>query len=293
MAIDKTLLSAIVSDDSETVSRILRHTQGAAARETDAKGATPLLLAAERGSHRSVRALLPHSDANAVAMESRPPAPRHPLMQAARIDQLKCVEALLPVTDLNRIPFGSTPLHAAAGAGAIKALRFLLLHLDPNALDGQGHTALMAAANCGHANCVSALLPLTDANALNERGLSALSFALLGFEARLAPIELVAAASSHAVLLRGLEDTGLHAPAAGIHAIRWGAVDALCQFLPSSVGDAAMARALDTGGSVAALLPRLFARQEQVALALETGFVCPPALTTQPNALAAWAPRAL
>ncbi|ABO55076.1 ankyrin repeat domain-containing protein [Burkholderia vietnamiensis] len=147
------------------------------------------MIAAQRGHLDCVRALLPHSDADAREFvgvvedmdrdedvdEFGLPA----VLFAAQNGRLDCFEALLSASDPDtRDPaYGRTILMLAAQRGFAEWLPALLVAGDPAARDRSGRTALMIAACASQAACVKALLPVSDAKILDRAGRNALMLA--------------------------------------------------------------------------------------------------------------------
>ena len=106
-------------------------------------GYTALMLAAERGHHRCVRALLPLSDPLAADHAHR------------------------------------SVLHLAAGSGCAASIALLLPACDPNARDTRGTTPLMWAADSSRSiETIALLLHAADPDATTPHGLTALGGAV-------------------------------------------------------------------------------------------------------------------
>lgn len=141
------------------------------ARETSA-----LTLAAERGRHALVRALI-----EAGAGVRKPEIGGRALQIAAQEAHVEVVRTLMEA----KAPLGFSawenepPLHAAAARGQWLVVDALLqAGLDPDQVDRGGQTALMRAAASGHEKAVASLLRLGAAPDLADRdGWTALSHA--------------------------------------------------------------------------------------------------------------------
>jgi ankyrin repeat protein len=132
-----------------------------------AKETSALSLAAERGRHALVRALI-----EAGAGVRRPEIGGRALQLAAQEDHADVVRTLMEA----RAPLGFSgwenepPLHAAAARGQWLVLEALLeAGLEPDQVDGSGQTALMKAAASGHEEAVASLLRLGAAPDLADR----------------------------------------------------------------------------------------------------------------------------
>jgi ankyrin repeat protein len=134
----------------------------ALAKETSALG-----LAAERGRHALVRALI-----EAGAGVRKPEIGGRALQLAAQEEHVDVVRTLMEA----KAPLGFSgwenepPLHAAAARGQwLVAEALLEAGLDPEQADRNGQTALMKAAASGHEKAVASLLRLGAAPDLADR----------------------------------------------------------------------------------------------------------------------------
>lgn len=132
-----------------------------------AKEASALSLAAERGRHALVRALI-----DAGAGVRKPDIGGRALQLAAQEGQVDVVRMLMEA----KAPLGFSgwenepPLHAAAARGQWLVVEALLeAGLDPEQVDRSGQTALMRAAASGHERAVASLLRLGAAPDLADR----------------------------------------------------------------------------------------------------------------------------
>jgi ankyrin repeat protein len=132
-----------VADHGRRVAEVLHllHGKGASLIATDGHGATPLHLAAGRGTPEAVAYLLPHfSDPDLTDAERWTP-----LHHAARGGSAAVIDLLLARSpDLNaRNAAGQTPLWiASAGDHGEAVKRLASARADLDAMDGQGSTAL-------------------------------------------------------------------------------------------------------------------------------------------------------
>jgi ankyrin repeat protein len=132
-----------------------------------AKETSALSLAAERGRHALVRALI-----DAGAGVRKPEIGGRALQLAAQEEHVDVVRALMEA----KAPLGFSgwenepPLHAAAARGQWVVVEALLeAGLDPEQVDRSGQTALMKAAASGHEKAVASLLRLGAAPELADR----------------------------------------------------------------------------------------------------------------------------
>jgi ankyrin repeat protein len=135
--------------------------------DTLAKEASALSLAAERGRHALVRALI-----EAGAGVRKPEVGGRALQLAAQEGHADVVRTLMDA----KAPLGFSawdkdpPLHAAAARGQSPVVEALLeAGLDPDQADRAGQTALMKAAAGGHEKAVASLLRLGAAPDLADR----------------------------------------------------------------------------------------------------------------------------
>jgi ankyrin repeat protein len=144
--------------------------------DTLAKETSALSLAAERGRHALVRALI-----EAGAGVRKPEIGGRALQLAAQEEHADVVRTLMEA----KAPLGFSgwenepPLHAAAARGQWQVVEALLdAGLDPDQVDRRGQTALMKAAAGGHEKAVASLLRLGAAPDLTDRdGWAALTHA--------------------------------------------------------------------------------------------------------------------
>jgi ankyrin repeat protein len=132
-----------------------------------AKETSALTLAAERGRHALVRALI-----EAGAGVRKPEIGGRALQLAAQEEHVDVVRTLMEA----KAPLGFSgwenepPLHAAAARGQwLVAEALLEAGLDPEQADRNGQTALMKAAASGHEKAVASLLRLGAAPDLADR----------------------------------------------------------------------------------------------------------------------------
>jgi uncharacterized protein len=132
-----------------------------------AKETSALSLAAERGRHALVRALI-----EAGAGVRKPEIGGRALQLAAQEEHVDIVRTLMEA----KAPLGFSawenepPLHAAAARGqSLVAEALLQAGLDPDQVDRNGQTALMRAAASGHEKAVASLLRLGAAPDLADR----------------------------------------------------------------------------------------------------------------------------
>jgi ankyrin repeat protein len=135
--------------------------------DTVAKEASALSLAAERGRHALVRALIEEG-----AGVRKPEVGGRALQLAAQEGHVDVARALMEA----RAPLGFSPweneppLHAAAARGqSLVAEALLEAGLDPDQADRSGQTALMKAAASGHEKTVASLLRLGAAPDVADR----------------------------------------------------------------------------------------------------------------------------
>jgi ankyrin repeat protein len=126
--------------------------------DTLAKETSALSLAAERGRHALVRALI-----EAGAGVRKPEIGGRALQLAAQEQHVDIVRTLMEA----KAPLGFSawenepPLHAAAARGQWLVVEALLeAGLDPEQVDRSGQTALMKAASSGHEKALASLLRL-------------------------------------------------------------------------------------------------------------------------------------
>ena len=239
VALNVALYRAASAGDGEALSMVLASSPIAArAAAIDAtehrSGETPLYAATRVGSLRAMRALLAagaHADA-ACAERTGGATPLHAAAWSTRLD---LIEALLDAgapPDAQRIVdgvSGVTPLHLAAGSGAISGgscaaaaaasvAALLRAGAAVDARDGRGRTPLMAAAEAGNDSTMVTLLRAGAApNAVDVHGDSA-----LGSRARSAAAVAALVAAGADVRARHAKsgETPLHAAcAAGLSAV--------------------------------------------------------------------------
>lgn len=135
--------------------------------DTLAKETSALSLAAERGRHALVRALI-----DAGAGVRKPEIGGRALQLAAQAEHADVAHTLMEA----KAPLGFSgwenepPLHAAAARGQWLVVEVLLeAGLDPDQVDGSAQTALMKAAASGHEKAVASLLRLGAAPDLADR----------------------------------------------------------------------------------------------------------------------------
>lgn len=155
----------------------------------DARGDTPLMLAARAGSANGVRLLADFFDASdknnrgedalSVAMQNSR-APNETVLEVLRV----LVE--LGVSQKNADNQGRTAIMEAAFNGRAECVKILLNGSDAKMSDNEGDTALMCAVidetqatNPDFLECVRALLPVSTPSAKNNKGRTALDIALL------------------------------------------------------------------------------------------------------------------
>jgi ankyrin repeat protein len=135
--------------------------------DTVTKETSALSLAAERGRHALVRALI-----EAGAGVRKPEIGGRALQLAAQEEHFDVVRTLMEA----KAPLGFSgwenepPLHAAAARGQSLVVEALLeAGLDPEQVDRNGQTALMKAAAGGHEKTVTSLLRLGAAPDVADR----------------------------------------------------------------------------------------------------------------------------
>jgi uncharacterized protein len=166
---------AVSSGDAEAIALLLPVSD---ANETDARGTTPLMLAAAAGFHGPIKTLLAHG-----ADPSRRDSHHNTaLLIAANRGHAPSVRALLPVSDpfaVNRGGIDALMLATASAAkqGTPRALALLISACDGTRRDPTGATALMRAAGRGNVAAARLLAPVSDILAQNDHGLSVADFA--------------------------------------------------------------------------------------------------------------------
>ena len=138
---------------------------------SNAKGITPLILAAQKGNITVLRALLRHGADPAVTSVNGTSA----LLQAAHFGHTDCLSVLLQCASGRALTEvannnGTTPLMRAAQEGHAEAVRLILLHHHRNSHNNNNNTnhvnrqnaahmtALMLASQRGHAGICQQLL---------------------------------------------------------------------------------------------------------------------------------------
>jgi ankyrin repeat protein len=169
-------LSAIRQDNPATLKGLL--VRGFDANTPDPKGQHSLYLALSEGSLKAAQVLIswPKIDVNRLNAKGE-----SPLMLAALKGYQELVEQLIKRgADVNKT--GWTPLHYAASSGQLPVISLLIEHSAYiDAESPNGTTPLMMAAMYGSPAAVKLLLQQgADAQLKNQQGLSALQFAQQG-----------------------------------------------------------------------------------------------------------------
>jgi len=164
---------AIKQDDPKTLNELLK--RGFDPNTIDATGRAGLFMALQEGSLKAAEALIAWPKTN---VEWRNAKGESPLMIAALKGHKELVRALIQRdADVNKT--GWTPLHYAATAGNVEIILILLdenAYIDAESPNKS--TPLMMAAMYGSTTAVRALLDAgADPTLRNELGLSAVEFA--------------------------------------------------------------------------------------------------------------------
>jgi ankyrin repeat protein len=237
---------AVVFNDGESVNAII--TAGAGLDALDHAQSTPLHIAAAEGAPASVAALLAHG-ANASARDAYG---RTPLHRAALAGEPAAARALLAAvgSQLDAVDVdGVTPLAAACAAprhaaAVIKVL--LAAGADAQSKDVYGSQPLHRAAVAGNVKAVKALLesPKVDANAADEKGRTALHDA--AYAGRLDTMMALLDGGTDPLIADADGNTALHGAAAAGHAT---VATALLQ-----VGGTVLGEARNAAGETAAAI---------------------------------------
>lgn len=173
------ILEVIRKGDVEMLRKLIA--EGADVNVSQAKGATPLIVAIAEGNIECVRLLLqaPGIDVNLVNSGGVTA-----LVWAALTGKTECIRLLLnvPGIQINKTgALGHTALHCAVSNGYLECAHLLLAAegIDVNRMDGFGRTALHCAAMSGHTACLEALLaaPGLDVTITDSQGYTALQLA--------------------------------------------------------------------------------------------------------------------
>jgi ankyrin repeat protein len=162
-----TALMFAAREGTLAAARAIIRSPGQSSLDTLAKETSALTLAAERGRHALVRALI-----EAGAGVRKPEIGGRALQLAAQQEHVEIAGTLMEA----KAPLGFSgwenepPLHAAAARGQWLVVEALLeAGLDPEHVDRNGQTALMKAAASGHEKAVASLLRLGAAPDLADR----------------------------------------------------------------------------------------------------------------------------